>query len=174
MASKSGSRGKIQQRCCQGRMASSLSHRQRVVSLREAASPQERTWAPSSATLQRERGSPTRLGNSQAIALTCTTSSGGKNPGPARAFEVFQPGQSFFEEPFSPAADDFASGAEPVGDLIIGEALLGEENHLGAGNHKIRQRIFIGAPLQLFSFLLGEHDRVRAFPWQIDALPATV
>src|SRR5205823_1663267 len=80
LASKSGSRGKIQQRCCQGRMASSLSHRQRVVSLREAASPQERTWAPSSATLQRERGAPTRLGNSQAIALTCTTSSGGKNP----------------------------------------------------------------------------------------------
>src|SRR5437763_1834104 len=31
LASKSGSRGKIQQRCCQGRMASSLSHRQMTV-----------------------------------------------------------------------------------------------------------------------------------------------
>ena len=61
----------------------------------------------------------------------------GEKPGPARAFRVFQPGQSFFEEPFSPAADDFASRAEPVGDLIIGAALLGEENHLGAGDHKI-------------------------------------
>jgi hypothetical protein len=108
------------------------------------------------------------------MALTCTTSSGGKNPGPARAFEIFQPGQSLFEEPFSPAADDFTSGAEPVGDLIIGEAQLGEENHLGAGNHKIRQRIFIGTPLQFFPFLLGEHDLVRAFSWQINVLSATV
>jgi hypothetical protein len=133
-----GARGKIQQRCCPGWIASSLSQRQRVVSLREAVSPQERTGAPSSATLQRERGAPTRRGNSQAIALTCTTSSGGKNPGPARAFGVLQPGQSFFEEPFSPTADDLASRAEAVGDLIIGEALLSEENHFGAGDHKIR------------------------------------
>src|SRR5881394_3361812 len=67
LASKSGSRGKIQQRCCQGRMASSLSHRQMVVSLTDAVRPQVRTWAPSSATLQRERGTPKRWGNSQAM-----------------------------------------------------------------------------------------------------------
>ena len=108
-----------------------------VVSLREAVNPQARTWEPSSATLQRERGAPSRLGNSQAMALTCTTSSGGKNPGSAGAFRVFQTGQSFLEEPFSPAADDLTSRAESVGDLIIGEALLGEEDHLGASNHKI-------------------------------------
>ena len=118
-------------------MASSFSHRQMVVSLREAVNPQARTWEPSSATLQRERGAPTRLGNSQAMALTCTTSSGGENPRSAGAFGVFQTGQSFFEEPFSPAADDFASRAEPVGDLVVREALLGEEDHLGASDHKI-------------------------------------
>ena len=72
------------------------------------------------------------------MALTCTTSSGGKTPGPAGALRVFQAGQSFFEEPFSPATDDFASRAEPVGDLVVGEALLSEENHLGASDHKIR------------------------------------
>jgi hypothetical protein len=105
------------------------------------------------------------------MALTRTTSSGGKNPGSAGAFGVYQPFQSFFEEPFSPAADDLASRAEPVGDLIIREALLGEEDHLGASNHKIWQRIFIGASLQLFSFLLGEDDPVGAFAWQMGALP---
>jgi hypothetical protein len=117
LVAKSGSRGKIQQRCCQGRMASSFSHRQRV-SLREAVNPQARTCEASSATLQRERGAPSRLGNSQAMALTCTTSSGEGNPASAGAFGVFQTGQSFFE-PFSPAADDFALRAEPVGDLVV-------------------------------------------------------
>jgi len=70
------------------------------------------------------------------MALTCTTSSGG-NPGAAGAFGVLQTGQSFFEEPFSPAADDFASRADPLGDLVVREALVGEEDHLGASDHKI-------------------------------------
>jgi hypothetical protein len=72
------------------------------------------------------------------MALTCTTSSGGKNPGSAGALAVFQTCQPFFEEAFSPAADDLASRAEAVGDLIVGEALLSEQNHLGAGDCKIR------------------------------------
>jgi hypothetical protein len=71
------------------------------------------------------------------MALTCTTSSGGKNPGSAGARAVFQASQAFFEEAFSPAADDLASRAETVGDLIIGEALVREEHHLGASDHKI-------------------------------------
>src|SRR6266566_7625838 len=162
LASKSGSRGKIQQRCCQGRMASSLSHRQMVVSLTDAVRPQVRTWAPSSATLQRERGTPKRWGNSQAMALTRTTSSGGENPGSAGAWAVFQAGQTFFKESFSPAADDFASRAQAIGNLIVRETLLSEEDHFCASDGKIRQRIFIGAPFQLLLFLLGEDDFIRA------------
>jgi hypothetical protein len=50
---------------------------------------------------------------------------------------VFQTCQPFFEEAFSPAANDFAASAEAIGDPIVGEALLGEENHLGAGDCKI-------------------------------------
>ena len=138
LASKSGSRGKIQQRCCQGRMASSLSHRQMVVSLTDAVRPQVRTWAPSSATLQRERGTPKRWGNSQAMALTRTTSSGGENPGSAGALSVLQAGQTFFKEPFSPATHDLASRAQAIGNLIVRQALLSEEDHLGASNCKIR------------------------------------
>jgi Phage integrase family len=39
--------------------------------------PQARTWAvPSSATLQRDRGTPKRWGSSQAMDLTCTTRPG--------------------------------------------------------------------------------------------------
>ena len=71
------------------------------------------------------------------MALTCATSSGGKNPGSAGALAVVQAGQAFFEEAFSPAADDLTSRAETVGDLIIGEALVSEEDHLGADNRKI-------------------------------------
>jgi hypothetical protein len=71
------------------------------------------------------------------MALTCTTSSGGKNPGSAGSFRVFQACQSFLEEPLSPAADDLTSRTEPLGDLVIGEALLGEEDHPGASDDKI-------------------------------------
>src|SRR3972149_122346 len=39
LAAKSGSRGKIQQRCCHGRIASSESQRQTVLSLILATSP---------------------------------------------------------------------------------------------------------------------------------------
>jgi integrase len=43
--------------------------------------PQARTWAvPSSATLQRDRGTPKRWGSSQAMDLTCTTRCVGTNP----------------------------------------------------------------------------------------------
>jgi len=50
---------------------------------------------------------------------------------------VFQTCQAFFEEPFPPAADDLAPRAEAIGNLIVGEALLSEEHHLGAGYCKI-------------------------------------
>lgn len=71
------------------------------------------------------------------MALTGTTSSGGKNPGSAGAGKVFQASQSFFEEPFSPAADDLAARTEAVGDLVIRKALRSEEDHLGPRHNKI-------------------------------------
>jgi hypothetical protein len=106
------------------------------------------------------------------MAFTCTTSSGGKNPGSAGAWAVFQARQPFFEEAFSPAADDLASRAKTVGNLIIRQSLVSEQDHLGAGHHKIRQRIFIGAPLQFLSFLRSEDDSVRTFARQL-ASPQT-
>lgn len=53
------------------------------------------------------------------MALTCTPALGEKPEVGRRV-----------EEAFSPATDDLASRAETVGDLIIGEALVSEEDHL--------------------------------------------
>ena len=80
LGTKSGSRGKIQVRCCQGRMASSLSQRHTVLSLTVATMPQRFTARTMSAVLKRDSGNPSLAGNSQAIALTCTTTSGGGKP----------------------------------------------------------------------------------------------
>jgi hypothetical protein len=85
---------------------------------------------------------------------------------------VFQTCQAFFEESFPPAADDLTSSAKAIGNLLVRQTLLSEEDHLGASDSKIRQRILIGAPFQLVTFLLGEEDFVRAIAWQNSALPA--
>lgn len=65
----------------------------------------------------------------------------GESPGPARARTFFEAGQTLLEEPFAPQADDLAAGVETSGDLVVGQALGGKENHLGADHFKIRQRI---------------------------------
>ena len=57
-AAKSGSRGKIQLRCCQGRMASSCNQRQTVVSLMRATMPQRCASRTMSALLKRDSGRP--------------------------------------------------------------------------------------------------------------------
>jgi hypothetical protein len=51
---------------------------------------------------------------------------------------VFQTCQAFFEEPFPPAADDLTSSAKAIGNLIVRQTLLSEEDHLGASDSKIR------------------------------------
>src|SRR2546421_12793481 len=85
----------------------------------------------------------------------------GGNPGSAGALSVLQAGQTVFKEPFSPATHDLASRAPAIGTLIVRQALLSEEDHLGASNCTIRERIFIGAPFQLLSLLFGESGSIR-------------
>ena len=48
------------------------------------------------------KGTPCVAGSSQARALTCTTSSGGKNPGTPRAGAFFQTRQAFLKEALAP------------------------------------------------------------------------
>ena len=79
-SAKSGSRGKIQLRCCQGRMASSWSQRQTVLSLMVATKPWPSTSRPISALLSRDSGKP-RCGQLTRDGLNLDHDSGGKNSG---------------------------------------------------------------------------------------------
>src|SRR5437867_5578520 len=125
------SRGKIQQRCCQGRIASALSQRHTVLSLMVATNPDCRACCATSATLRRESGKPSVVGSSHARALTCTTTSGGKSPGSARASLMLQRGQTLFEKGLAPQAHDFAPRMQARRDLVVAQALGSKEDHLG-------------------------------------------
>src|SRR3990172_858458 len=129
LTAKSGSRGKIHVRCCHGRIASSCSQRQTVLSLTVATMPWRWACRTMSAVLRRERGTPRVAGNSHARALTWTTTSGGKSPGATRAGALLQAGQAFMEEELAPETDDIAADGEGRGDLVIGAALRGQQDH---------------------------------------------
>src|SRR5450631_2523468 len=165
LTANSGSRGKIQQRCCQGRIASAWSQRQTVLSLMVATNPNCRACCATSATLRRESGKPSVAGSSHASALTCTTTSGGKSPWSARASLIFQARQAVFEKALAPQAHDFASRMQARSNLVVAPTFGGEEDHLGPDDLIIRQRIFHGSPGQLGGLCTRQHDTVRASPW---------
>jgi hypothetical protein len=50
------------------------------------------------------------------MAFTCTTISGGKNRGTARAWSLLETGKAFVEEAFAPQADHVTSHRERCGD----------------------------------------------------------
>jgi hypothetical protein len=85
-----------------------------------------------SAVLRRESGKPNVAGSSQAMAFICTMSSGGKNRGSPRARSLLQTAHALVEEPLAPQAHHVAADGESGPDLIIGQALRGQENHPGA------------------------------------------
>jgi hypothetical protein len=77
-------RGKLQERCRHGRIASSSSQRHRVETDTRSIRPVVSTSSRSSARLQRPSGTPLVAGSSQAIALTSmTTAEGSAVTGPA-------------------------------------------------------------------------------------------
>src|SRR6266851_3331141 len=162
LAAKSGSRGKIHVRCCQGRMASSLSHRHTVLSLMVATMPARCASRTRSPMLSRDSGTPSVAGSSHARALIWTTTSGGKKPGAARAGALLQAVQAFMEEAFAPDTDHVATDRERGGDHVVGPPLGGKQDHLGSEDGEIRQRIFPGATLQRPLFLSRQLDPVRA------------
>jgi hypothetical protein len=67
---EAGSRGKIQERCCQGLIASADSQRQTVTSLIRSTIPRLTASRASSAADQRDSGTPCSAGSAQAIAIT--------------------------------------------------------------------------------------------------------
>jgi hypothetical protein len=73
----------------------------------------------------------------------------------------FQPRQAFGKEAFPPQADDFPTGIQALGDLVIGKTLGSMEDHAGTQDLKIWQRIFCGSGFQFTAFLLTEFNDER-------------
>jgi len=97
--------------------------------------------------------------------LICTTSSGGKDPGAARARALFEPRESFTEEALAPQAHDIATHRKRGGDLVIRAALGGEQDHLGAEYFVIWQRILTRPIYQHIPLMSGQPDRKGAVSW---------
>src|SRR5256712_13639600 len=135
-------------------MASSCSQRQTVLPLMLATKPVAQAWRASSGAVQRDNGCCSVAGNSQARALTCTTTSGGKRPGAPGSWEFLQPAEPLGEKAFAPQADDFAAGVQALGNLVVGEAFGGQENHFGSGDGEKRVRDFF-YPTGQFPVSLG-------------------
>ena len=57
-------------------------------------------------------------------------------------------------------------------DLVIGESLGSEQDHLSALNLKIRQRILLSSSLKLFRLGLGQSDQIGAFTRHFGLLTA--
>src|SRR6266545_7757005 len=113
-------------------MASWSSQRQMVAPLIFATIPRATTSRAKSWRLNRDRGNSVWAGSSQARALTCTTTSGGKNGRAPGSGFILQTGQAFLKESFAPLADDLARDRKAGGNWVIGPTLRGQENYLAA------------------------------------------
>src|SRR5215469_5654815 len=138
LVAKSGSRGKIQLRCRQGRSASALSQRHNVAPLISATKPWVITSRRISERESRDSGSCKRWGSSQASALTWTTTLGGKlggSPAPRLSLEAGKPREG---KSLAPFADNLARSVQASRDNVVGEAFGGQQHDLGTNNVAIR------------------------------------
>jgi hypothetical protein len=58
----------------------------------------------------------------------------------------FQPWEAVDKKTLAPKRDHLTAGVQTGGDLVVGHALGGVENHFGTLDLKIWQRIFSRAP----------------------------
>src|SRR5438046_10684837 len=119
-------------------MASSSSHRQMVRPLILATRPRRIISPTKSSRLKRESGRPLSLGSSQARALTCMTSSGGKTGRAPSERQVFETFQAFLEEAVAPFAHDLARQGNAQRDLIIAQTTRRHQNDFGSDDVKVR------------------------------------
>ncbi|MFZ0215788.1 MAG: hypothetical protein WAM30_07565 [Candidatus Dormiibacterota bacterium] len=119
-------------------ITSSFSQRQMVAPEMLATSPRLTTSDWMSVTWRRDKGKPNRLGSSQAIALTATTTSGGKNRGPPGPRALLEAGEAFFEEAFAPLGHDLESQVEAAADGLGLQPGSSHEHDLGSDNLSIR------------------------------------
>src|SRR4051812_8163162 len=127
LAAKAGSRTNSHERCCQGLIASSASQRQ-IVAADASVTPRSTTSRCSSVREKRPSGRPCVAGNSQAIALTSATCSGGKTARATRTRLVLQPLKAPLGESSPPAPDQTRRRVEPRRDLRVGHTIRGVEH----------------------------------------------
>src|SRR5215218_3001929 len=131
LAAKSGSRGKIQERCRQGLSASSSSQRHSVDTDTWSIRPVVMTSWRSSARLQRPSGRALVAGSSQAIALTSITTAEGEAARPARPLAVSEPSKSLFHEAFAPLRHRVDRHPQPPRDVDVLLAVGGGQHDPG-------------------------------------------
>jgi len=86
----------------------------------------------------RDKGRPVAAGSSQAKALTWTTTSGGENGRAPGSRFISQTSEAFLKEALAPFADDLSRDRQGGADLVVGQALSRQEDHLRAHDFIIR------------------------------------
>ena len=151
------------------RMAA-VGHRQMVVLLTAAATPSaERAARPKSRMLQRDRG-PVAIGGRSAGEGADNHLRGRARGRPGRVSSTGA-ARRRSKKRLRHRLADFAAGVETAGDAVIAEALCGEQDHLGAGDSRVRQRIAAGAAIKFATLLVVQHNGERALAWH-EALSA--
>ena len=160
-----GSRGKIQVRCLQGRNASWLSQRHRVVPLIFATIPLAIASWRNSETDQRANGRPRRDGNSQASALIATMILGGKADWTPASWKFVEAGKALIVKTPAPLANNLTRCVEMFRDAGVPETLTRQQYDLRADNVPIRRRVFPGSSKQFRALAFGQVDHVWASHW---------
>src|SRR6478736_10279889 len=164
LMAKAGSRGNIQHRCCHGRSASWLSHRQSVVPLMWATRPWSMASRRNSLSDQCAKGKPRREGNSQANALISTMTLGGKARRSPAARVFFEPGQALKMKTATPFADDLTRRVEPCRDRVIGHSFTRQQHDLGANHIPVAGRVAPRSCQQFRTFRFAQYDVKRTPP----------
>jgi hypothetical protein len=157
LARRSGSRRKIQERTCQGRIAASCSQRQ-IVEAEASLTPRSITSRCSSVRLKRESGRPCVAGSSQAIAFTSATCSGGKTARAPRALPIGEALEPLGPESSPPLADALGRAVESFGYLRIGHTLGRVEDHPRPLDLTKRHGLRVGQAPELLLLLAAQLD----------------
>src|SRR5437870_3716581 len=87
--------------------------------------------------------------------------------GAPRAGAFVQARQSIREEALAPLAHDLTARIQASGDLVVVQALGGHQDHSGANDFEIRQRISSRPAVQLFGLHGRQLNREWAVSWHI-------
>ena len=159
---KSGSRGKIQDRCCQGLIASAASQRRTVEAEIEATTPRRLASAASSGQLHLASGMSASAGSSQARAFTSATCTALNRRGrPVRGRSVKSGQPLLMAEPSPPLAHGVNVQPQVCGDGGIRPAVSGGQDYVGSDHIAVGSAGAVSADNQLRVLLGRQHNQIR-------------